>query len=231
MKTFFAEPWCKSKEELHHGKGNWLAVSVLVLSVYSTILSGLWLGVAIASPRYGHGIAHKGRMSPSTATLVAAAIAKSIELSFVTVFVTFIGQVLSRRALVKRSKGITISEMSMRQWVMQPGTMVTHWQTVRYAALTFLGVIALLGALVSMLYTTASESLVAPKLKMGPLEQKMLYGKVATSFANVKYIEKNCQTPISELTDPEYFGSTCIAVEHSGQACGVANRPLVAVQC
>lgn len=181
-------------------------------------MSGLWLGVAIARPRFGHGIAHTGRMSPPTATLVAAAIAKSIELSFVSVFVTFLGQVLSRRALVKRSKGITISEMSMRQWVMQPGTMITHWETVRYAALTFLGLIALSGALIAMLYTTASESLVAPKLKMGALEHRMLYGKVATIFANEKYIQQNCQTPISDLTDPDYAGSTCIAIEHSGQA-------------
>ena len=141
-------------------------------------------------------------MSPSTATLVAAAIAKSIELSFVTVFVTFLGQVLSRRAFVQRSKGITISEMSMRSWVMQPGTLLTHFQTVRHTAMTLLGLMALTGALVAMLYTTASESLVAPKLKMGPMEPRVLYGKVATSFANEKYIEQSCKTPVSAQTDP-----------------------------
>ena len=215
----FAGLWCKARKKLHHGKGNWLAISVLILSVYSTILSGLWLGTAIAKPRFGHGIAHTGRLSPATATLVSAAIAKSIELSFVTVFVAFLGQVLSRRALVKRSKGITIAEMSMRQWVMQPGTMITHWETVRYAAMTFLGLIALSGALIALLYTTASEALVAPKLKLGHPEHRMLYGKVATSFANEQYIQKHCQTPISDLVDPDYSGSTCIAIEHSGQAC------------
>lgn len=101
---------------------------------------------------------------------------------------------------------------------MQPGTMITHWETVRYAALTFLGLIAMLGALTAMLYTTASDALVAPKLKMGNLEHRVLYGKVATSFANEPYIQKNCQTPISDTTDPDYSGSTCIALEHSGQA-------------
>ncbi|KAL8943584.1 MAG: hypothetical protein Q9211_000938 [Gyalolechia sp. 1 TL-2023] len=181
-------------------------------------MSGLWFGVAVAKPRFGHGIAHTGRLSPPTATLIAAAIAKSIELSFVTVFVAFLGQVLSRRALVKKSKGITISEMSMRGWVMQPGTLITHWETVRYAALTFLGLIALSGALIAMLYTTASESLVSPKLKMGALEHRRLYGKVATQFANERYIQQHCQTPISVLVDAEYSGSTCIAIEHSGQA-------------
>ncbi|KAL9011317.1 MAG: hypothetical protein Q9173_003827 [Seirophora scorigena] len=218
IKTSLAEFWCKSKEKLYHGKGNWLAISILVLSVYSTALSGLWLGVAIAEPRYGHGISPMGSMPPATASLLAAAIAKSIELSFVTVFVAFLGQVLSRRALVRKSKGITISEMSMRQWIMQPGTIITHWQAVRYAAWTFLGVIAMSGALVAMLYTTASESLVSPKLKMGDWDRRLLYGKVATTFANELYIGQNCQTPISALVDKEYSGSTCTAIQHSGQS-------------
>lgn len=203
MEIFCAEPWCKAKATLQYSKGNWLGVSILILSVYSTILSGLWLGVAIVKPRFGHSIAINGGISPFTASLVATAIAKSIELSFVTVFVTFLGQVLSRRALVKQSKGITISEMSMRSWVMQPGTLITHFQTVRHTALTLLGLMALTGALVAMLYTTASESLVTPKLKMGPMKRQILYGKVATSFANEKYIEANCKTPISDQVDSE----------------------------
>jgi len=56
-------------------------------------------------------------MSPSTATLLSALFAKTIELSFVAVFVAFLGQVLSRIAFYKGSKGITIAQMSMRSWV------------------------------------------------------------------------------------------------------------------
>lgn len=69
-----------------------------------------------------------------------------------------------------------------------------------------------------MFYTTASDALVAPQLKMGPLERRVLYGKVATSFANEQYIQQKCQTPIPVESDPEFGGSTCIAIEHSGQA-------------
>ncbi|KAL8991164.1 MAG: hypothetical protein Q9169_007932 [Polycauliona sp. 2 TL-2023] len=212
------EPWCKTKRKLHHGKGNWLAISVLVLSVYSTSLSALWLGVAIAKPRFGKGITNTGSFPPATASLVAAAIAKSIELSFVTVFVTFLGQVLSRRALVKKSKGITIAEMSFRSWIMQPGTLITHWETVKHAALTFLGLISLLCTVTAMFYTTASDALVAPKLKMGPPEQTMLYGKVASDFASNPYIQDQCKTPISADVDPDSSGSTCVAIQHNGQA-------------
>ncbi|KAI4237703.1 MAG: hypothetical protein LQ349_001645 [Xanthoria aureola] len=212
------EPWCKTKRRLHHGKGNWLAISVMILSFYSTALSGLWLGTAIAKPRFGHGIVNNGKLTPATASLIAAAIAKSIELSFVTVFVTFLGQVLSRRALVKKSRGITIAEMSFRSWIMQPGTLITHWATVRYAALTFLGLFSLLCAVTATFYTTASDALVSPQLTMGPLKQRMLYGKVASSFANNAYIKTQCNTPISTDTDPDSSGSTCVAIEHNGQA-------------
>ncbi|KAL8699480.1 MAG: hypothetical protein Q9224_001394 [Gallowayella concinna] len=212
------EPDCRTKRKLHHGKGNWLAISALILSVYSTILSGLWLGTAIAKPRFGHRITNTGKLPPATASLLATAIAKSIELSFVTVFVTFLGQVLSRRALAKKSKGITIAEMSFRSWVTQPGTLITHWESVKYAALTFLGLISLVGAVVAMFYTTASDALVTPKLKMGPLEHLVLYGQVASDFASNPYIKSQCHTPIPLGMDPLYSGSTCMAIEHNGQA-------------
>lgn len=119
------------------------------------------------------------QLPPPTASLVSAAVAKTIELSFVTVFVTFLGQVLSRRALVKSSKGITIAEMSFRSWIMQPGTLITHWATVRYAALTFLGLTSLLCAVTAMFYTTASDALVAPKLKMGKERSIVLFAQSA----------------------------------------------------
>ena len=42
---------------------------------------------------------------------------------------------------------------------MQPGTMITHWESVRYAAWTFLGMVALTATFLAMLYTTASDAL------------------------------------------------------------------------
>lgn len=54
---------------------------------------------------------------------------------------------------------MTLAEMSMRSWIMQPGTMLTHWETVRYAAVSFLGLVSLLAAVMAMLYTSASDAL------------------------------------------------------------------------
>ena len=107
------EPRCKTARHFHHSRRSWLSVTILALSVYSTVLSGIWLGVAVARPRYGRYVTDKGNMSPATASVLCAAFAKTIELSFVTVFVTFLGQILSQRAFIKQSRGVTISEMQV----------------------------------------------------------------------------------------------------------------------
>jgi hypothetical protein len=47
----------------------------------------------------------------------------------------------------------------MRSWIMQPGTLITHWEAVKYAGLTSLGGIALTTAVMATLYTTAADAL------------------------------------------------------------------------
>lgn len=174
--------------------------------------------MALAKPRYGSYVTEHGNLAPSTASLLTAGFAKLIELSFVTVFVSMLGQILSRRAFVKQSRGVTIAEMQMRTWIMQPGTMITHRETVRYAGWSILGVIALVTALMSMLYTTASDALVQPKLKFGGLEKKEIWGQVTSRFGYENFLDFNvCQTPISNSTDPNN-GPTCMAIQYSGQA-------------
>lgn len=150
---------CESLRKIEHPRGSWLSLIILILAIYSTVFSGIWLALAISKPRYGRRISNDSNLPPAMASLLCAAFAKSIELSFTTVFVAFLGQVLTRRAFSERSKGITIAEMSMRSWIMQPGTLLTHWQNVGKAALTVLGLIALSAAVVATFYTTASDAL------------------------------------------------------------------------
>ena len=113
---------CRIKNRPGNGRNSWLAVSVLVLAIYSTVFSGIWLVIAIMRVQYGRSVS-RGGLPISTASTLYTAFAKSIELSFVTVFVAFIGQVLSKRALLQ-PRGVTISEMTMRSWVMQPGSYI-----------------------------------------------------------------------------------------------------------
>lgn len=207
---------CRLKKRPESDRGSWLAVSVLILAIYSTLFSGIWLMIAIMKPRYKRSISTTRGLPITTASPLYAAFAKSIELSFVTVFVAFVGQALSKKARFQ-PKGVTIAEMSMRSWVMQPGTMISHWESVRYAAATRLGVLSLLVALMAMIYTTASDALVTPVLQFGEPENRLIYGKVSASFANTYYIMEQCNTPIQLATDPD-SGRTCIQIEHSGQA-------------
>lgn len=208
---------CATKQDIHTGRGSWLSMSILGLSIYSTVFSGIWLLLALVRPRYGRAIHSGGNLTPATASIVFALFAKTIELSFVTVFVTFLGQVLSRRSLVKSSRGVTIAEMSMRTWVIQPGFMITHWKHLQHVGLTVLGAISLTAALVAMFYTTASDALVSPHLKYGTWENKKMYGLVQASYANPVFVEENCQTPITETEDPDNAGLTCLSIEHAGQ--------------
>jgi hypothetical protein len=157
-------------------------------------------------------------MTPYIADLLTAFFAKTIELSFATVFVSFLGQVLSRRAFMKnQGKGITLAEMDMRSWVMQPGTMITHFEALKSSILSFLGVLSLVAAVVAMLYTTASESLVQPYLRYGPWEHGSLKGLVRTIFANPAYMEPACGTPIT-IKEDILAGSTCLQLQYAAHS-------------
>ncbi|KAF4632719.1 hypothetical protein G7Y89_g5404 [Cudoniella acicularis] len=194
---------CPSKHDIHSSRTSWLSVTILLLSIYSTIFSGIWLFLAVYQPRYGRRIRSTGSLTITTASTVFALFAKTIELSFVTVFVTFLGQALSRRALIKSSRGITISEMTMRTWVIQPGSMITHWENLQHAGLSVVGAITLTAAFVAIFYTTASDTLVSPHLKMWGFEPKLMYGLVKMSYANTYYIADTCQSPISSTVDSD----------------------------
>jgi hypothetical protein len=149
---------CRSRP-IYESRASWLSITILALSIYSTVFSGIYLIMALLKPRYGKRIcsSHCG-LTPSSASTLSALIAKTIELSFVTVFVAFLGQSISRNAFI-RSRGMNIAQLVMRQWVMQPGTLITHWEAVRYAGISFLGTIALTAAFVATFYTTAADAL------------------------------------------------------------------------
>ncbi|KAK6330359.1 hypothetical protein TWF696_003455 [Orbilia brochopaga] len=179
----------------------WLSVIILILCIYSTAGSILFFAVAVARPRYGTRISTATGLRPQDAQLISAILAKTIELSFVSVFVSFLGQVLSRRALMTGSKGINIAELSMRGWVTQPGTLITHTSSVRFAGLTFLGALSLTATILASFYTTAADTLVSPKLAWGSFEARNLSGIVYSSYANNIARSGKCETVITVQED------------------------------
>jgi len=177
-------------------------------------------------------------MSPSQAGLLTAFLAKTIETFSTTVFITFLGQVLSRRALERsRACGTTLVEMDFRSLVMQPGRLVTHLSSFRHSVTSMLGALTLLATLLAMLYTTASEALgrivtkkhigdsgpvmltpfvVQPKLA-AVSSDIVLQGLVKSIFANPAYIGTQCITPI-KLADDEIAANTCLELRYTYQA-------------
>ncbi|CAG8976960.1 hypothetical protein HYALB_00010942 [Hymenoscyphus albidus] len=210
---------CPSAHDIYSPRTNWLSMSVIFASIYSTLFSGLWFLLAVLGPRYGGLIQSTGgRLTSFNARTVFTLLAKTIEMTFVTVFVTFLGQVLSRRSLIKLERGVTISEMTMRTWVIQPGFMFTHFQNVQHAGLSVLGAITIVSALVAMFYTTASDALVSPHLKFGKIHKIEMLGQVQASYAHVRYMEDRCQTPTGAELDTDNSGGSCNQIMYAGQS-------------
>ena len=84
---------------------------------------------------------------------------------------------------------------------MQPGTMISRWESVKYAGISFLGVVSVLAAVFAMLYTPACSALVQPQLRSSSWEQRNMSGLVLSKFANSHHIKKECFTPIPEGED------------------------------
>lgn len=193
---------------------------IFILSIYSTVFSGIYLVLAARGPRYGKYVSNRkdGLLTSANANLLTAFFAKTIEISFATVFVAFLGQVLWRRAFLKsKGRGVTLAEMDMRSWVMQPGTMLTRFGAMRSTVISFLGILTFAAALMALLYTTASEALVQPQLRSGNWEPRSMQGVVKASWGNSVYLSNICSSPMKS-GDTVYGGTTCLQIEYAAQA-------------
>ena len=214
---FAAHHKCESVKGVKGSRRNWLSVVTILLALYSTILSGMFVIIALNRPRW-QSISTNGKLTPSSAALITTILAKTIEMSFVTVIIAMIGQDLSRRASSRHRSGITLAELNMRSWIMQPGTMISRWESVQYAGISFLGLVSVLAAVFAMLYTPACSALVQPQLRSSPWEQRNMSGLVQTSFANKDHIQMECFTPLPEGEDQIERRPTCVSIEHAAMA-------------
>src|ERR1035438_7626084 len=74
----FGEFQCPTRRDILANAWSWLTISILLLALYSAVVSGIFLGIAIARPRWGKRIGTNGHMSFSTATLLSALFSKTI---------------------------------------------------------------------------------------------------------------------------------------------------------
>lgn len=181
--TFVHQYNCTSIKKYKSVKLSWRWVVILIMAAYGTAMSALFFVIAVTEPRYGRKIRTDGFLTISGAALLSTFLAKSIELSFVTLVIALLGQTLARRAHSKRGpNGITLAEIGMRSWILQPGTLVTHWESVRYAGVSVLGITALLSTILALLYVTAANALVQPQLKF-ITDQRTMQGMFSFTIA------------------------------------------------
>jgi len=185
---------CNSSINFKQSMWTWPSVGFLILSVFATALSGIFFFVAVIQPGYKRKVGTHGTlMTASTAAFITSLLAKLIEISFVTLVVALIGQMLARKAYNKDNpRGVTLAEMTMRSWAVQPGqvlravelqvahanpigrTIFSHWPTVQHAALSRLGALTLVATIVALLYTSAATALVQPQLRFSDPELRVL---------------------------------------------------------
>lgn len=135
-------------------------VGIFATGIYSTLLSGVWLVIALKKPHWGSFINSNGSvLTPATASTLATAIAKTIEISFLTFFLAMMGQYLTRRAASdQNASGISLADLQLKVLLVLPGTLFTQWRNYGRSLRSMLGVISLIACFSAMLYTTASDS-------------------------------------------------------------------------
>ncbi|QIW99899.1 hypothetical protein AMS68_005417 [Peltaster fructicola] len=172
---------------------SWVMISTFLLSIFSTVFSGIYLAIAFRAPAYGHYISVNGNLSSSTAAFLTTLFAKFIEVTFATAMLAVLGQELSKRAYGKSKwVGVSMAEVGMRSWIVQPGTLISRWETVRDCA-----------------RPAAAED--------ARLACAHATGRRSDFFANDVYIDMNCKTPVPVKYDPLYAQSTCVSIENAAQ--------------
>ncbi|KAG6166201.1 hypothetical protein E4U11_008359 [Claviceps purpurea] len=219
----YCEPpsYCTSRKDVKISRSSLLVKVILFLSVYSTAMSFTWFVVSWVQPPWSHvWISTQGAwLQPDTATGLTALLSKTIELSFVTVFITLLGQFITRKSFQKKNRGgMTLAEITMRNWIIQPGSLLTHHETIHYAGPTRLGVLTLIATITSMLYTTASDAMVSPKLMYGDWKHKNLTGPFDSLYANVNYIKNNCPDMFGSIPRDEANDIACMQIQFAGQS-------------
>lgn len=103
--------------------------------------------------------------------------------------------------------------------------MFTNIKAMKKVGFSPLGVACILATLVAVLYTTASDALVAPKLIWGNADMMVMKGYAQAQYSDVKFVMKNCLMPDKMLADPE-APISCLSSSLSGFGRSTTTSPL-----
>ncbi|KAI1341730.1 hypothetical protein F5Y15DRAFT_413658 [Xylariaceae sp. FL0016] len=196
---------CHATSDAHIRRRSWLYILQALAALLATAGSAAAFAFAITNKRWDPAIENYLAFWNYGY--------KVIEILFAGVYVTFLGQVFTRRAFSRDSKAFNIAEITMRNWVNQPGAMITHCQGLPFAGISLLGVLTILSTIGTLAYTSSCYNLITPRLRPSKWNQNgLLYPRVRTSYANVPYIEAACAM-VGNAT-----GANCLDFKYNGDA-------------
>ncbi|KAK9783943.1 hypothetical protein SCAR479_00502 [Seiridium cardinale] len=202
---------CHSRDDVHIRRFHWLYIWQALMALLATGGSAVAFAVAVRRMEWGPQVTKDNISSWNYAY-------KVIEILFAGVYVTFLGQVLTRRAFSQSSKAFNIAEVTMRNWVIQPGSLVTHADGLPHAGMSILGIITILATVCTLSYTTACNELITPRILWSDWKQHgIFYGNVRSSYANMNNIKSACPVVDTASTDPEYLNS-CLIMKANGES-------------
>lgn len=135
----------------------YLRAWLFFLSLFCTLGSFVYLLLACLHVSWSSVVKNSNDLS--TATFLCSLGAKLIEMAFSTTFVAYIGQRLSQKAFSKSHQGFSVSDMALRFWVYEPGTILMSFNSFKHSVLAPLGIGAFLAMIGCMFYTSAANSL------------------------------------------------------------------------
>ncbi|KAI1869263.1 uncharacterized protein JN550_005893 [Neoarthrinium moseri] len=212
---------CHARHDVSIEAWDWLYICQIIMSILATVGSAVALFLAIHRKQWGQVISpsSEARMSHATSQSVFNGLYKLVEVMFAAVFVTFIGQILTRRAFAKNSKAINVAEVTMRNWVNQPGSLLTQYQGLPYAGLNMLGALTILATIGALLYSTACTALISPKPMWGQWNYDVnIHGYAWASWANIYYIKSTCPAIGSAFGDDYEYPWACLQIKFNGDS-------------
>ena len=89
---------CNGTSKLKRSMWSWPGTGIILMSLMTTCLSGLFLVVGARGPAYGKTIGSQGALTVSRAATITFLLAKPIESTTAVLVAAMVGQVLARKA-------------------------------------------------------------------------------------------------------------------------------------
>ncbi|KAI5296544.1 hypothetical protein KEM52_000485 [Ascosphaera acerosa] len=156
--------------------------SLLIISVatFSFLGSLTFFSLAVVRPDWSP-VATKDT-SEEVIPIILTVLAKLVEMAFVTTYVVSLDQHFSHSSF---GKGTTFAEINLRNWILQPGMIITPSAGIKESALTMVGSSTIIATIGAVFFTTATQFLIITNaVGWSDRLEVSAYHQTTTRFAN-----------------------------------------------